>query len=134
MQCWSGYILIGPVGVVICCYVTTLTSQSQSSTTFYLGTLQKSLLGDAWEAPTFCHYFERDSDLANLPMKGSQILATLTRTNVTDENLKVSTPTSDDFWMVPYQVYLFIAKLPVWFTWDKTSHVNLSHFGVCLLD
>ncbi len=63
----------------------------------YLGTLQKSLLGEAFEAPTFCHYFERDPDFANLPRKGSQILATLTRTNMADENIKVSTPPSDDF-------------------------------------
>ncbi len=76
-----------------------------------------------WEGSRFC----------KLPRKGSLILTILTRTNVADENLKVSTPTSDDFWMVPYPVYLFIAKLPVWFTWDKQTAM-LSHFGVCLLD
>ncbi len=134
MQCWNGYILIGIVCVVDCCYVTTLTSQSQSSPTCHLGTLQKSLLGEALEAPTFCHYFERDPDFANLPRKRSQILVILTRTNLADENLNVSTLPSDDFWMVPYPVYLFIAKLSVWIPWDKTSHFNLGHFGVCFLD
>ncbi len=24
-------------------------------------------------------------------------------------------------------------SIPVWFTWDKTSQINLSHFEVCLL-
>ncbi len=69
-------------------------------------------------------FFERDPDFANLPKKGSHILTILTRTSMADENLKVSTHPSDDYWMVPYPVYLFIAKLPAWFTWDKTSHVK----------
>ncbi len=92
MQSGSGYILIGAVGVVVCCYVTTLTSQSQLSPTCHLGTLHKSLLVEALEASTFCHYFERDPDFENLPRKGSQNLAILTWTNVADENLNVSMP------------------------------------------
>ncbi len=95
-----------------CCNVTTLTSQSQSSHTCHLGTLQTSLLGEAVEAPIFCHYLERGPDFENRPRKGSQILTILTRTSVADEYLKVSTPPSDDFLMVPYPGYLFIAKLP----------------------
>ncbi len=56
MQCWSSYILIGAVDVVVYSYVTTLTSKSQSSPTCHLGTLQTSLQGEALEAPTFCHF------------------------------------------------------------------------------
>ncbi len=119
MQYWSGYILIGAVGVVVWCDVTTLTSP-----TCHLGTLQTSLLGESLEAPTFSHYFERDPNFANLPMKGSQIL-----TNVADENLKVSTPPSDDFWMVPYPVYLFIAKLPAWFRFWQNLGSTLLEYG-----
>ncbi len=107
MQYWSGYILIGTVGVVVWCDVTTLTSQSQPSLTCYFVTHQKSLIREALEAPTFCHYFDRDPHFANLPRKGSQIL-----TNMANENLKVSTPSvksstvksstaSDDFGTVP---------------------------------
>ncbi len=94
-----------------CSDVTTLTSQSQSSPTCHLGTLQTSLLGQTLEAPTFCHFLEKGPDFENLPRKGSQILTILTRTSMADEYLKVSTPPSDDFLMVPYPVYLFIAKL-----------------------
>ncbi len=80
-----------------CCNGTTLTSRSQSSPTCHLGTLQTSLLGEALEAPIFCHYLESGPDFENHPRKGAQILTILTRTSVADEYLKVSTPTSDDF-------------------------------------
>ncbi len=60
----------------------------------YLGTLQKSFLG---ETPRFCYFLERGPDFDNLPWKGSQILTIITRTSLANENLKVSTPPSDDF-------------------------------------
>ncbi len=117
---------------MVCCYVTTLTSQSRSSPTCHLGTLQKTLLGEALEAPTFCHYFERNLDCANLPRKGSQILTILKRTNVADENLKVSTP---HVMISEWSVTLCTSLLQN-FLFDLlgTKPVMLSHFGVCLLD
>ncbi len=41
-------------------------------------------------------FFGRGPDFDNLPRKGSQILTILTRTSLANENLKVSTPPSDD--------------------------------------
>ncbi len=42
-------------------------------------------------------FFGEGPDFANLPRKGSQILIIITMTSLANENLKVSTPPSDDF-------------------------------------
>ncbi len=136
MQCWSGYILIGVVDVMVYCYVTTLTSQSQSSPICHLGTLQTSLQWEALGAPTFCHFLERDPDFANLQRKGSQILTILTRTSVADENLKISIPIMWWFLNGPLSCVPLCCKTPcliylgqnqsLWgvFTWLK---YNITH-------
>ncbi len=49
----------------------TLTSLSQPSTTCYLRTLQKLLLWETLETPTFCQFWRRTPDFATLPRKGS---------------------------------------------------------------
>ncbi len=114
------------MSVVVCCYVTTKSS-----------ILSHPLLGDPSEiisrgGTQILLFFGGDPDFANLLRKGSQILTILTRTSLANDNLKVYTPPSDDFWMVPYHLYLFLAKLPAWFTWTKP--VMLIHFGMCSLD
>ncbi len=75
-------------------------------------------------------FFGGGPDFANLPGKGSHILTILTRTSLANENLKVSTPPSDDFWIIPYPLYLFLTKLPAWFTCCMLAYIFRLIFGL----
>ncbi len=50
-----------------------------------------------WGGTQILLFFGGGTDFPNLPRKGSQILTIFTRTSLANENLKVSTPPSDDF-------------------------------------
>ncbi len=110
-------------GLLLCSH---LVLNSQPSLTW--GPFRNHLMG---RHPYFV-IFWKGFRFSKSSKEGSQILTILKRTSLANENLKVYTPPSDDFWMVPYPLYLFLAKLPAWFTWTKP--VMLCHFGMCSLD
>ncbi len=83
-------------GLVLCNHLTSTLDLSQHILSF-LGTFQKLPLRGALEAPRVCHSLECEFTFSISSKEGFSSLSILTRTTFADENLKASTPPSDDF-------------------------------------
>ncbi len=89
MQCWT-HVSMDSECSVVCCYVITSSSYSQPSLIW--GPFRNHYQGMLWRHPDFVIFWRWGLDFTNLPWNVSKKFTILTKTSLTGESLKLSTP------------------------------------------